>query len=141
MQHALSHLWAKSSSFKNFVEKIPKVLAPLRSLCRILSCPYNCLELIQAKRSYQVNERRSKEERAKQLEELNSLKGKLGMEKGRNDVVEKVGAFCHLHSSLNFHSIIDCFNTSITIRFSQITASLHYIARNKDCGISNQSQE
>jgi hypothetical protein len=46
--------------------------------------------LIQTKKAHQIYERRSKEERAKLLEESTQIRGKLGAEKSRNDTIEKV---------------------------------------------------
>ena len=51
------------------------------------------LEMIEVRKNQQTFERQAKEERTRLLNELSTLRHRLGEEKGRNEVIEKVCCF------------------------------------------------
>lgn len=46
--------------------------------------------MIEVRKNHQVFERQAKEERTRLLNELSSLRHRLGEEKGKNEIIEKV---------------------------------------------------
>ena len=61
--------------------------------------------MIEVRKNHQMFERQAKEERTRLLNELSTMRHRLGEEKGRNESIEKV--YYHLLGALQWH-VLTC---------------------------------